>query len=85
MAYYYDPHQMMADLLEEMFNKGELTYTPPQGDHAGFLCRTDGPCTFCVNHRWTFPLGCPYGKPDEKQYPIGFLEKVATQLMSGAA
>ncbi|HVG35308.1 MAG TPA: hypothetical protein VM911_19735 [Pyrinomonadaceae bacterium] len=85
MACYYDPHQMMADLLEEMFNKGELSYTPPKDGHEGFLCRTDGPCTFCVNHRWTFPLGCPYGKPEEKQYPIGFLEKVATKLMSGSA
>lgn len=85
MACYYDPHQMMADLLAEMFTKGELAYTPPKEGHGGFLSRNDGPCTFCVNHRWTFPLGCPYGKPDEKQYPVGFLEKVATKLMSGAA
>jgi len=85
MACYYDPHQMMADLLAEMFTKGELSYTPPKDGHEGFLSRNDGPCTFCVNHRWTFPLGCPYGKPDEKQYPVGFLEKVATKLMSGAA
>ncbi len=85
MAGYYDPHQMMSDLLVGMFNKGELAYTPPKDGHPGFLSRNDGPCTFCVNHHWSFPLGCPYGKPDEKQYPIGFLEKVATQLMSGAA
>ena len=28
-----------------------------------------------------FPQGCPYGKPDEQQYDIGFLEKVAEAML----
>ncbi|MBD0371604.1 MAG: GTPase, partial [Pyrinomonadaceae bacterium] len=84
MADYYDPHQMMADVLEAMFDKGQLSYTPPKSGHHGFLSRTDGPCTFCVNDHWKFPQGCPYGKPEEKQLPVGFLEKVAAAMMAGA-
>lgn len=84
MAAYYDPHQMMADVLQKMFSKKQLSYTKPKGGHPGFLTRTDGPCTFCVNDHWTFPKGCPYGKPEEKQYPIGFLEKVADEVMGAA-
>lgn len=84
MAAYYDPHQMMADVLAAMFGKGEMSYTKGKNGHPGFLTRSDGPCTFCVNDHWTFPQGCPYGKPEEKQYPIGFLEKVAEAMMAGA-
>ena len=84
MAAYYDPHQMMADVLSAMFKKGELSYTKGKHGQPGFLSRSDGPCTFCVNDHWTFPKGCPYDKPAEKQYPIGFLEKVAEQMMNAA-
>lgn len=84
MATYYDPHQMIAGVLEEMFDRDQLSYTKGVGGQPGFLSRSDGPCTFCVNDHWSFPKGCPYGKPDEKQFPIGFLEKVAEAIMSGA-
>jgi hypothetical protein len=84
MATYYDPHQMMAGVLEAMFDKGQMSYTKGTGGHKGFLSRNDGPCTFCVNQHWSFPQGCPYGKPEEKQLPIGFLEKVAEAMMAGA-
>jgi hypothetical protein len=81
MATYYDPHQMMAGVLEEIFNKGQMSYAPPKNGHAGFLSRSDGPCTFCVNDHWKFPQGCPYDKPAEKQYPAGFLNKVAAAMI----
>jgi hypothetical protein len=84
-AAYYDPHQIMAGVLEAMFDKGELSYTKGAGGQPGFLSRGEGPCTFCVNDHWTFPKGCPYGKPEEKQYPIGFLEKVVAAMLSGVA
>jgi len=48
------------------------------------LARTTGPCMFCVNDHWKFPKGCPYGKPDEKQYSIGFLEKVTATMLAGS-
>jgi hypothetical protein len=81
MAGYYDPHQMMATVLEQLYETGHLAYTNAKNERAGFLSRSDGPCTFCVNNHWKFPKGCPYGKPDEKQYPVGFLEKVTSAMV----
>jgi hypothetical protein len=83
-AAYYDPHQMMAGILEGMFDKGELAYTKPAAGHHGFLTRSEGPCTFCDNDHWKFPKGCPYGKPKEAQFKTGFLEKVAAAIVAGA-
>jgi hypothetical protein len=79
---FYDPHQMMADVLVNMYGK-DLTFTDAKAGHSGYLTRGDGPCQFCVNERWRFPKGCPYGKPDEKQYAVGFLEQVVAALING--
>lgn len=86
-AAYYDAHQMMASVLEDLYGKGQITFTDPKGKQPGFLTRTEGPCSFCVNKHWKFPLGCPYDKPDEKQVPAAFLEKVAQEIIKkgGAA
>jgi len=78
-ANYYDAHAMMAAVLDRMYKKGELTYGRVGKIDA--LTRTEGGCQFCVNDHWKFPLGCPYGKPDEKQPPVGWLEKVAAALV----
>jgi hypothetical protein len=80
MQYFYDPHSMMAVVLEQMYAAGKLAYTNPIGDNPGFLTRGSGPCAFCVNDHWKFPKGCPYGKPDEQKYPVGFLEKVTSAM-----
>ena len=85
MQCFYDPHNMMAIVLEQMYAQGHLAYTSPTRGNAGFLTRGSGPCEFCINHRWSFPKGCPYGKPDEKKYPVGFLEKVTDVMTSGSA
>jgi hypothetical protein len=77
---YYDAHAMMANVLDEMYKKGELTYGRVGNIEA--LTRTEGACKFCVNERWKFPLGCPYGKPDEPQPPVGWLQKVAAALVA---
>jgi hypothetical protein len=79
----YDPHAMMTAVLKNMYGK-ELTYTESRTGSPGFLTRSDGPCTFCVNEHWKFPRGCPYGKPDEKRYSIGFLEKVTALMLAGS-
>jgi len=84
MAVYYDGHQMMADVLEQLYENSQLAYTKSKDGTSGFLSRTDGPCTFCVNKHWQFPKGCPYGKPDEKQYPVGFLEQVTKEMVGSA-
>jgi hypothetical protein len=83
MPAFYDPHQMMADVLANMYGK-DLTFTAAKAGHSGFLTRGDGPCQFCVNERWKFPKGCPYAKPDEKQYTVGFLEQVVAALINSS-
>ena len=79
--FFYDPHAMMASTLMQMYAGGELSYTAPSGNQAGYLTRSKGPCTFCVNNRWTFPQGCPYRKPEEIQFPVGFLEQVCAAVI----
>jgi hypothetical protein len=79
-ANYYDPHRMMADVLDHMLAKGELSYGRVGNIEA--LTRTDGACKFCVNDHWKFPLGCPYGKPEETSPAPGWLEKVSAALVT---
>jgi len=79
--YFYDPHQMLANVLAQMYSGGYITYTSRQNNHTGFLTRGSGPCEFCVNQHWEFPKGCPYNKPNEKKYSVGFLERVAEAMI----
>lgn len=79
----YNPHAMMTAVLKNMYGK-ELTYTDSKEGGSGYLSRTRGPCAFCVNDHWKFPEGCPYGKPDERRYSIGFLEKVTAAMLAGS-
>jgi hypothetical protein len=81
-ADYYDAHQMMADVLADLFAQGALGYGPVGDGQVNALLRTEGSCRFCVNERWQFPQGCPYGKPDEQPPPAGFLEKVTAALVA---
>jgi hypothetical protein len=66
---------MTAAVLDDLFEKGALAWGP------GYLTRAQGSCQFCVNQHWQFPLGCPYGKPKEPVPPVGFLEKVAAEIV----
>ncbi len=77
---FYDPHEIMANVLSSLY-PNYLSYTAAES--GGFLARADGPCEFCDNEKWKFPLGCPYGKPLETKYPVGFLEKVVAAMLSG--
>lgn len=83
-AGFYDPHPMMSAVLSDLYTSGDLAYGPVPGDDAGVeaLHRSDGPCRFCANELWTFPLGCPYGKPSEAPLPAGYLDKVAAAFVS---
>jgi hypothetical protein len=72
---------MMESVLEDLYAKGRLTFSDGVGGQPGFLGRSDGPCSFCVNSHWQFPLGCPYGKPSEPQWPAGFLTKVTEAIV----
>jgi hypothetical protein len=84
-ACFYDPHRMMSEVLGELFDSGELSYTRGTATKKGVLTRSKGPCSFCDNEHWRFPKGCPYGKPEEAQYDIGFLEKVAQAIVAKSA
>jgi hypothetical protein len=83
MPAFYDPQQMMAEVLMNMYGK-DLTFTVGKAGQSGYLTRSDGPCQFCVNERWKFPKGCPYGKPDERQHAVGFLEQVIAALVKSS-
>jgi hypothetical protein len=78
---YYDPHAMMASVLDAMYASGELAWKD-RGDGSGYLARTEGSCRFCVNRHWQFPNECRYGKTQEAPPPPGFLEKVAAQIVA---
>lgn len=77
----YDAHAMMSAVLEAVTESGELSYSTPPAGGSG-LSRTDGACSFCVNEHWSFPLGCPYGKPQEAQPAAGFLDGVAAHALA---
>lgn len=79
-ANYYEAHAMMAAVLDAMLKKGALSYGKAGDIEA--LRRTEGACKFCVNDHWKFPLGCPYGKPDEPSPKPGYLEKVAAAFVA---
>ncbi len=79
---YYNPHKQMADVLEGLYDKGDLSYVKSTSDEKGYLTRTEGACSFCVNDHWKFPLGCPYKKPEVKAPPVGFLKKVAAEIVA---
>lgn len=79
---YYDAHQMMADVLEELYQDGTLSYKDAAGSQAGYLNRTEGSCHFCVNSHWELPGGCPYGKTEEEPPPADFLNTVASEIVA---
>ena len=78
---YYDPHALMASVLEQMYASGELVWKNA-GNGNGHLARTEGSCHFCVNRHWQLPNECRYGKTQETPPPAGFLERVAAQIVA---
>lgn len=81
MNWYYHAHDQMAEVLNDLYDKKDLTYTSPNGQN-GYLTRTDGSCHFCVNEHWSFPEGCPYGKNKLQPPPKGYLEQVAKEFVA---
>lgn len=81
IPYYYDPHAMMASVLNEMYSSHVLSWKDREKG-PGYLVRTEGSCQFCVNKYWQFPFECRYDKTDETPPPAGFLERVAEQIIS---
>ncbi len=79
MEGYVDAHSAMGNVLEDQYTEGKLAYTD-RADGKGYLTRGIGGCNFCVNDHWQFPLGCPYGKPDEPAPDASYLEAIAQTL-----
>jgi hypothetical protein len=74
---YYNPHQQMAQVLEDLYTEGKLSYN----DGKGYLQRSEGGCKFCVNKHWTFPEGCPYDKEKaDNDYPASFISDVVKEI-----
>jgi hypothetical protein len=80
--YYYDPHAMMAGVLDDLLDAGALSWQQNE-DGRGYLARAEGPCRFCDNRHWQLPFGCAYGNGREPLLPAGFMEKVAEQVVAG--
>ena len=74
---FYNPHETMAEVMIDMYDKGDLTYD----DDGNYLKRTEGACKFCVNQHWQFKNECRYGKNLETSPPPGYLEKVARYII----
>ncbi len=66
---------------------GNPPWERPSDNTNDHLKRSKWSLQFCAQQHWTFPEGCPYGKPDEPEYPEGFLdgvvEHVKKQLLAG--
>jgi len=77
MTYYYAPFEMMASALLEMYNAGTLTYDK----EIERLSRIQGPCFYCVNDKWEFPEGCPYGNDKNQPYDPGTLEQIVGEIL----
>jgi len=78
MAYYYDPIQMLAEVLEQEYTAGRLVYDPK----INRLKRAESSCQFCVNDLWKFPEGCPYGKDQEIPPKEGELEAIVRKVLA---
>lgn len=78
MAYYYDPIEMLADVLQQEYNAGRIEYDAS----IKRLKRAEGSCKFCVNDLWQFPEGCPYGKTSVTPPAEGELESVVEKVIA---
>ena len=78
MAYFYDPIEMLADVLKQEYEEGSIAYSKKFNR----LERALGSCHFCVNDDWTFPEKCPYEKNEEPAPKPGYLEEVVNTVVS---
>ncbi|MCL3779924.1 hypothetical protein EMN47_05915 [Prolixibacteraceae bacterium JC049] len=78
MAYYYDPINMLADVLKQEYDAKRISYDAS----ISRLKRTEGACQFCVNDLWQFPEGCPYDKNTETPPAQGELESVVKEVIA---
>lgn len=78
MAYYYDPIEMLALVLQQEYNAGRIAYDAS----IKRFQRAEGSCKFCVNDQWQFIEGCPYGKTTIPSPVEGELESVVRQVIA---
>ena len=79
-GHFVDPFQEMAQAMANEYKAGTITFDPKTGR----LGRGQGPCRYCVNSKWSFPEGCPYGKPDEPALPPDQLETAVKSILAKA-
>lgn len=78
MAYYFDPIQMVADVLEQELQAGRLTYD----DATQHLARANGGCAFCHNDNWQFAEPCTYGKEPDAQNLQSNVNKIVRAILA---
>ncbi|MGD8780725.1 MAG: hypothetical protein PVH88_17385 [Ignavibacteria bacterium] len=79
MAYYFDPYNMMANVLKEEYEEDSFGYD----SKSGRLTRAEGPCQYCDNSLWKFPRGCDYNNINEKPYEPGYLGSIVQKILNG--
>ncbi len=78
---FYNPHEQMSQVLEDLYNEGKLTYQEAKDGKKGYLQRSEGGCKFCVNKHWAFPEGCAYDKLEEADnIPASFISDVVKEI-----
>jgi hypothetical protein len=77
-GYEIDPFQLMAQAMADEYKAGTITFDAK----TGHLTRGSGPCRYCVNDKWQFPEGCPYGKPEEPEVPPGQLQAAVDAILA---
>lgn len=80
LAYYFDPIDMLASVLEKEYRAGRLQFD----QSIGRLKRSGGPCHFCNNDEWVFPEGCEYGKDAGKPIGSEYYKKVVDEIIKFA-
>ena len=76
MAYFYDPIDMLADVLEQEIEACRMGF-----DYKiQRLKRADEGCHFCVNDLWKFPEGCPYDKEKVPSPSAEELERIVSKI-----
>jgi nucleoside phosphorylase len=79
--YYYNPLFEMAEVLNSMYDAGDLTYNSDKN----YLGRSQDACKFCVNKHWQFKNECRYEKHLETSPTAGFLESCANEFIKNGS
>ena len=79
MAYYYDPIDMIADVLYQEYKAGRIRLDKESGQ----LARSEGGCKFCRNESWQFPEECPFQKTSQDSLTSEKAKRIVDRIING--